>query len=48
MSARELATGFIAAGTGMNLERLTQPDLVGPGLAVRMQELFMSALERPR
>jgi AcrR family transcriptional regulator len=48
MSARELATGFIAAGTGMNLERLTQPDLVGPGLAVRIHELFMSALERPR
>ena len=48
MSARELATGFMAATTGLNLERLTRPELVGPGLAVRMQQLFITALERPR
>jgi AcrR family transcriptional regulator len=47
LRAPELATAFFASGTGLNLERLTQPDVVGPELAVRMQELFMAALEAP-
>ena len=46
LGARQLATAFLATGTGLNLERLTQPDVVGPELGVRMQELFMDALER--
>jgi AcrR family transcriptional regulator len=47
LGARQLATAFFASGTGLGLERLTQPDVVGPELAVRMQELFMAALEAP-
>jgi AcrR family transcriptional regulator len=47
LGARQLATAFFASGTGLNLERLTQPDVVGPELGVRMQELFMAALEAP-
>lgn len=46
LGARQLATAFFASGTGLGLERLTQPDLVGPELAVQMQQLFMDALER--
>jgi AcrR family transcriptional regulator len=47
LGARQLATAFFASGTGLNLERLTQPDVVGPELGVRMQGLFMAALEAP-
>jgi AcrR family transcriptional regulator len=46
LDARRLATAFFATGTGLNLERLTQPDVVGPELSLQMQELFMDALER--
>jgi AcrR family transcriptional regulator len=48
LSSRQLATAFFASGTGLNLERLTQPDVVGPELPVRMHELFMAALEAPQ
>ena len=47
LGSRQLATAFFASGTGLNLERLTQPDVVGPDLGVRMQGLFMAALEAP-
>jgi AcrR family transcriptional regulator len=47
LGARELATALAAAATGLNLERLTQPDVVGRELSVRVQQLFMSALEAP-
>ena len=46
LGARQLATAFFASGTGLGLERLTQPDVVGPELAEQMQELYMHALER--
>jgi AcrR family transcriptional regulator len=45
LDARRLATALFAAGTGLNLERLTQPDIVGPELPTQMHTLLMEALD---
>ena len=48
LGARQLATAFFATGTGLGLERLTRPDVVGPELGTQIQGLFMEAVEAPR
>jgi AcrR family transcriptional regulator len=44
LDARQLAVALFAMGTGIGLERLTQPDVVDRTLMVRMQELWFEAL----
>ena len=44
--ARKLATAEYAMQVGLSLERLTQPDVVDPGLAARMARLGVEGLDR--
>jgi AcrR family transcriptional regulator len=46
LDARQLSVALFAMGTGLGLERLTQPDVVDETLSVRMQELWFDALGR--
>jgi AcrR family transcriptional regulator len=46
LGARQLAVALFAMGTGIGLERLTQPEVVDGELMVRMQELWFEALAR--
>jgi AcrR family transcriptional regulator len=46
LDARQLAVALFAMGTGIGLERLTQPEVVDGDLMVRMQELWFDALAR--
>jgi AcrR family transcriptional regulator len=44
LGSRQLAVALFAMGTGIGLERLTQPEVVDGELMVRMQELWFEAL----
>ena len=46
LDAGQLAVALFAMGTGIGLERLTQPGVVNGDLMVRMQELWFEALAR--
>ena len=46
LESRQLAVALFAMGTGIGLERLTQPEVVDGELMVRMQELWFEALAR--
>ena len=46
LDSRELATALMGVSTVLGLERLTRPDVVGPELAVKVNELFSDALGR--
>jgi AcrR family transcriptional regulator len=46
LDSRELATALMGVSTALGLERLTRPDVVGPELAVKVNELFSDALGR--
>ena len=46
LDSRELATAMMGVSTALGLERLTRPDVVGPELAVKVNELFSDALGR--
>jgi AcrR family transcriptional regulator len=46
LDSRELATTMMGVSTALGLERLTRPDVVGPELAVKVNELFSDALGR--
>jgi AcrR family transcriptional regulator len=46
LDARRLSIALFAMGTGLGLERLTQPEVVDAGLAGRMAQLWMDLLER--
>ena len=46
LDSRELAATMMGVSTALGLERLTRPDVVGPELAVKVNELFSDALGR--
>ena len=46
LDSRELAATMMGVSTALGLERLTRPDVVGPELAVKVNELFSDALRR--
>lgn len=46
LDSRELATTMMGVSTALGLERLTRPEVVGPELAVKVNELFTDALDR--
>jgi AcrR family transcriptional regulator len=46
LDSHELATTMMGVSTALGLERLTRPDVVGPELAVKVNELFSAALRR--
>jgi AcrR family transcriptional regulator len=46
LDPRQLAVALFAMGTGIGLERLTQPEVVDGQLMVRMQQLWFEALAR--
>ena len=46
LDSREIATTMMGVSTALGLERLTRPDVVGPELAVKVNELFSDAMSR--
>ena len=46
LDSRELATTMMGVSTALGLERLTRPDVVGPELALKVNELFSDAMRR--
>ena len=46
LDSRELAATMMGVSTALGLERLTRPDVVGPELALKVNELFSDALRR--
>jgi len=46
LEPRELATALMGMTTVLGLERLTRPDVVGPELSVKVNELFSDAVGR--
>jgi AcrR family transcriptional regulator len=44
LAARPLTVALTVMGTGLGLERLTQPDVIAPELAVEMQRLWMQGV----
>ena len=46
LDSRQLATALMGVSTVLGLERMTRPDVVGPDLAVKVNELFSDALSR--
>ena len=46
LEARQLAVALFAMGTGLGLERLTQPEVVDGNLMAQMQQLWFEALAR--
>jgi AcrR family transcriptional regulator len=48
LDARQMVVSLFAMGTGLSLEQLTQPDIVGPELNVRMQQMWFETLANGR
>jgi len=46
LDSRELAAALMGVSTALGLERMTRPDVVGPELAVKVNQLFSDALGR--
>ena len=46
LDSRQLATTMMGVSTALGLERLTRPDVVGPELALKVNELFSDAMRR--